>query len=392
MQLVLPFKQLSLAQTQWHLDMRLLLPVLALLSIGLIMVASASFSFAEHRLGDQLFFFKRHLAYLLIAAGAMAVGFFVSPSVWANYGRLWILLAVFLLIIVLIPGIGREVNGSRRWLAFAGFTLQVSELVKVATVVFLAAHLEKHRDTLSDDWREFFKLIAVIVVLSILLLMEPDFGSAVTLSCTFMALLFLGGSHIRQFSLVFAAGLLAIGALAYTAPYRLERLATYLDPWADPFNAGYQLIQSLIAFGRGEWFGVGLGQSVQKMLYLPEAHTDFVFAIFAEEFGFVGVLCLMSLYVLLILRVLQLGKLAIGRKNWYAAFVLIGFGLLLSGQTFINLGVNAGLLPTKGLTLPFVSYGGSSLLVCCAMIGMMLRFAHEFQSPAAAVRSPRYGK
>jgi len=392
MQLVLPFKQLSLAQTQWHLDMRLLLPVLALLSIGLIMVASASFSFAEHRLGDQLFFFKRHLAYLLIAAGAMAVGFFVSPSVWANYGRLWIMLAVFLLIIVLIPGIGREVNGSRRWLAFAGFTLQVSELVKVATVVFLAAHLEKHRDTLSDDWREFFKLIAVIVVLSILLLMEPDFGSAVTLSCTFMALLFLGGSHIRQFSLVFAAGLLAIGALAYTAPYRLERLATYLDPWADPFNAGYQLIQSLIAFGRGEWFGVGLGQSVQKMLYLPEAHTDFVFAIFAEEFGFVGVLCLMSLYVLLILRVLQLGKLAIGRKNWYAAFVLIGFGLLLSGQTFINLGVNAGLLPTKGLTLPFVSYGGSSLLVCCAMIGMMLRFAHEFQSPAAAVRRPRYGK
>ena len=392
MQLVLPFKQLSLAQTQWHLDMRLLLPVLALLSIGLIMVASASYSFAEHRLGDQLFFFKRHLAYLLIAAGAMAVGFFVSPSVWANYGRLWILLAVFLLIIVLIPGIGREVNGSRRWLAFAGFTLQVSELVKVATVVFLAAHLEKHRDTLSDDWREFFKLIAVIVVLSILLLMEPDFGSAVTLSCTFMALLFLGGSHIRQFSLVFAAGLLAIGALAYTAPYRLERLATYLDPWADPFNAGYQLIQSLIAFGRGEWFGVGLGQSVQKMLYLPEAHTDFVFAIFAEEFGFVGVLCLMSLYVLLILRVLQLGKLAIGRKNWYAAFVLIGFGLLLSGQTFINLGVNAGLLPTKGLTLPFVSYGGSSLLVCCAMIGMMLRFAHEFQSPAAAVRRPRYGK
>ena len=392
MQLVLPLKQWRPSQTQWHLDMRLLLPVLALLSIGLIMVASASFSFAEHRLGDQLFFFKRHLAYLFIAAGAMAVGFFVSPSTWANYGRLWMLLAIFLLLIVLVPGIGREVNGSRRWLAFAGFTLQVSELAKVATVVFLAAHLEKHRDTLSDDWREFFKLIGIIVVLSILLLMEPDFGSAVTLSCTFMALLFLGGTHIRQFSLVFAAGVLAIGALAYAAPYRLERLATYMDPWSDPFNAGYQLIQSLIAFGRGEWFGVGLGQSVQKMLYLPEAHTDFVFAIFAEEFGFVGVLCLMGLYVLMILRILQLGKLAIGRKHWYAAFVLIGFGLLLSGQTFINLGVNAGLLPTKGLTLPVVSYGGSSLLVCCAMIGMMLRFAHEFQSPPAAVRRPRYGK
>ena len=392
MQLVLPLKQFSLSNTRWHLDMRLLLPVLALLSIGLIMVASASFSFAEHKLGDQLFFFKRHLAYLFIAAGAMGIGFFVSPSVWANYGRLWILLAVFLLIIVLIPGIGREVNGSRRWLAFAGFTLQVSELVKVVTVVFLAAHLEKHRDTLSDDWREFFKLIGVIVVLSILLLMEPDFGSAVTLSCTFMALLFLGGSHIRQFSLVFATGLLAIGALAYTAPYRLERLATYMDPWSDPYNAGYQLIQSLIAFGRGEWFGVGLGQSVQKMLYLPEAHTDFVFAIFAEEFGFVGVICLMSLYVLMILRVLQLGKLAIVRKDWYATFVLIGFGLLLSGQTFINLGVNAGLLPTKGLTLPFVSYGGSSLLVTCGMVGMMLRISHEMHGDTQVIRRVSRGR
>ncbi|MDG1311423.1 MAG: putative lipid II flippase FtsW [Porticoccaceae bacterium] len=391
MQLSLPLGGFGVSEAPWHVDMRLLLPVLALLSIGLIMVASASFSFAEHRLGDQFFFVKRHLAYLLIGAGAMGVGFFVSPSLWANYGRLWILLSVFLLVIVLVPGIGREVNGSRRWLAFSGFTLQVSELVKVATVVFLAAHLEKHRNTLSDDWAEFFKLIAVIIVLFVLLLMEPDFGSAVTLTCTFMALLFLGGSHIRQFSLVFAFCVVAIGVLAYAAPYRLERLATYLDPWSDPFDSGYQLVQSLIAFGRGEWFGVGLGQSVQKMLYLPEAHTDFVFAIFAEEFGFVGVICLLGLYVLMILRVLQLGKQAIIRQDWYAAFVLTGFGLLLSGQTFINLGVNAGLLPTKGLTLPFVSYGGSSLLVCCVMTGMMLRFAHEFQFPKASLRRPRYG-
>ncbi|MDG1165690.1 MAG: putative lipid II flippase FtsW [Porticoccaceae bacterium] len=391
MQLSLPLRGFGVSEAPWHVDMRLLLPVLALLSIGLIMVASASFSFAEHRLGDQFFFVKRHLAYLLIGAGAMGVGFFVSPSLWANYGRLWILLSVFLLVIVLVPGIGREVNGSRRWLAFSGFTLQVSELVKVATVVFLAAHLEKHRNTLSDDWAEFFKLIAVIIVLFVLLLMEPDFGSAVTLTCTFMALLFLGGSHIRQFSLVFAFCVVAIGVLAYAAPYRLERLATYLDPWSDPFDSGYQLVQSLIAFGRGEWFGVGLGQSVQKMLYLPEAHTDFVFAIFAEEFGFVGVICLLGLYVLMILRVLQLGKQAIIRQDWYAAFVLTGFGLLLSGQTFINLGVNAGLLPTKGLTLPFVSYGGSSLLVCCVMTGMMLRFAHEFQFPKASLRRPRYG-
>jgi cell division protein FtsW len=390
MQLVLPLHNLGLGRSSWYLDMRLLIPALALISLGLIMIASASFSFAEYRYGDQFYFLKRHMAYMVIASLAMAVGFFVSPQVWSNYSRLWMLLSVVLLIAVLIPGIGREVNGSRRWLSLGGFTLQVSELVKVATVVFLAAYLNKYREELSQNGLEFAKLILMIVVLAVLLLLEPDFGSTVVLTCTFMALLFLGGSRMSHFTLVTIVAVSALLLLAEAAPYRLARLASFMDPWSDPFNSGYQLIQSLIAFGRGEWFGVGLGQSVQKMLYLPEAHTDFVFAIFAEEFGFVGVICLLGLYTAMIIRIFQLGRQAMALQSWYAAFVLMGFGMLISGQTFINLGVNAGLLPTKGLTLPFVSYGGSSLLVCCGMVGMMMRLSHELNTPEE--RRPRYAR
>ena len=392
MQLSLLRENFALSRSDWHIDMQLLLPVLALISIGLVMIASASFSFAEYRFGDEFFFVKRHLAYLMLAAFVMGFCFFVSPQIWANYGRLWILLSVFLLVIVLIPGIGRDLNGSRRWLSIAGFTFQVSEAVKIATVVFLASHLAVHRDTLADGWNEFMKLMGVLAVLELLLILEPDFGSMVLLGATFMALVFLGGSHIRQFLLVFAVAGLLVVWLAESAPYRVARITAFMDPWSDPFNSGYQLTQSLIAFGQGEWFGVGLGQSVQKMLYLPEAHTDFVFAIFAEEFGYVGVICLLGLYSLMVLRIVQLAKMAIGQKYWYAAYVLIGFGLLLAGQTFINLGVNAGLLPTKGLTLPFVSYGGSSLISCCAMIGMVLRFSHQLHSDKPPVRRPRYGR
>ena len=375
---------------RWHVDMPLLLPVLALISIGFVMIGSASFSFADHRLGDELFFVKRHLAYLVVGAAAMMTCFFVRPSFLSTYARLWMVIAVVLLVLVLIPGVGRELNSSRRWLSFGGFTVQVSELAKVATVVFLATYLDQHRETLGGSWAGFFKLMGVIGVLSLLLIQEPDFGSVVVLGSTFMVLIFLGGAKLRQYFLIIAVGLALLWILKDSAPYRVARLTAYLDPWSDQFNSGYQLTQSLIAFGRGEWFGVGLGQSVQKMLYLPEAHTDFVFAIFAEEFGFLGVLCLVGLYCLMVSRIFSLSRKAIAVQSWYAAFVLIGFGLLISGQTFINLGVNAGLLPTKGLTLPFVSYGGSSLMVCCAMIGMMLRFGHDLHEPQVDNRRSRY--
>ena len=385
-------KTMALRNDSWYLDFKLLIPVLALISIGLVMVASSSFSYAEYKFGDHFYFVKRHIAYLILGFSTMLFCFFVQPSIWAKYGILWVFLSALLLIAVLIPGVGLNLNGSRRWLSIGGFTLQVSELAKIATVVFLAKQLEKYRETLSDDWAKFGKLIAVMMLLVLLLILEPDFGSVVVLSCTFMAMLFLGGSHIRQFLIILGAASVSFWAMVTMAPYRLARLTAYLDPWSDQFNSGYQLTQSLIAFGRGELFGVGLGQSVQKMLYLPDAHTDFVFAIYAEEFGFIGVICLLMMYSFLVVRIMQLGKKAISHQQWYAAYLLIGFGLLISGQAFINLGVNAGLLPTKGLTLPFVSYGGSSLIVCCAMVGMILRLSHELQRTKSVSRGSSYGR
>ena len=361
----------------WHLDLSLLLPVLTLMSLGLVMVASASFSFADYKFDSQFMFVKRHVAYLLLGLAAGAVSFFVSPQIWKKYALVWLVIAILLLVAVLIPGVGLNLNGSRRWLTVGGFTLQASEIAKGAAVIFFASQLAEHRQTLGKDWTRLAKLVAVAGLMALLLILEPDFGSVVVLTCTFMALLFLGGAHLGQFALLLVSAAAALGMMLIAAPYRLARLTAYLAPWSDQFNSGYQLTQSLIAFGRGEWTGVGLGQSVQKMLYLPDAHTDFVFAIYAEEFGFVGVLCLLALYSFLVFRIMRLSKKAIVLQQWYAVYTLIGFGLLLSGQTFINLGVNSGFLPTKGLTLPFVSYGGSSLLVCCGMVGMMLRLAHE---------------
>ena len=367
-----------------RIDSGILLPVIALLSIGLVMVASASFSFAEYKFNDEFFFVRRHLVYLLIAGAGLLVGLLVPSNFWATYSRLWIVLSFAALALVLVPGIGRELNGSRRWISLGGFTLQVAELVKLATVIFLADYLQRHREVLASNWKEIARPLSVLGLFVLMLMLQPDFGSVVVLCGTVMAMLFLGGAKLWQFLLLGSLGGGLLWWVAEAAPYRMARLTAFLDPWADQYNTGYQLTQSLIAFGRGEWLGVGLGQSVQKMLYLPEAHTDFVFAIFAEEFGFVGVLVLVGLYVALVVRLIQVARQAIAAQQWFGAFVLVGFAMLLSGQTFINLGVNAGLLPTKGLTLPFISYGGSSLIVTCAMIGMLLRIASDLKSPVQA--------
>jgi cell division protein FtsW len=385
-------KNMALRNNSWFIDSNLLLPILILMSVGLVMVASSSLSFADYKFADPFLFVKRHIAYLVIGVAIAVISFLIKPEFWSKYSFVWLLLSFVLLIVVLIPGVGLNLNGSRRWLGVGGFTLQVSEIVKGATVIFLASQLEKHRETLSSDWLCFGKLMAVVAMLSVLLIMQPDFGTVVLLVGTYMALLFLGGSHIKQFLALLVLVLGAFFVMLISAPYRLARLTTYLDPWAQQFESGYQLTQSLIAFGRGEWFGVGLGQSVQKMLYLPDAHTDFVFAIYAEEFGFVGAVCLLALYGYFIYRIMQLGRKAIGHQHWYAAYVLIGFGLLLSGQVFINLGVNSGLLPTKGLTLPFISYGGSSLLACCGMVGMMLRLAHDLNRSKKVTSGVGHGR
>lgn len=364
------------------LDMPLLMSAAALASLGLVVVASASISYADHYYGDGFYFFKRHLVFLALALAGGALVLCIPSRLWSRYSHLLLLAAILLLVLVLIPGIGREVNGSRRWLPLGAINLQVAEVAKFALVVFMAAYLQRHQVAMRQQWQGFARPMAVLVLVGLLLMMQPDFGSAVVIAGAVLAMLFLAGAKLWVFVSLLGVGVGALTLLAVTSPYRLQRLGAFLDPWADQFNTGYQLTQSLIAFGRGEWFGVGLGNSIQKLFYLPEAHTDFVFAIFAEEFGLVGVVTVVALFALMVQRIFSVARRAVRRQDWFAAYAAFGIGILLAGQAFINIGVTSGLLPTKGLTLPFVSYGGSSLLVCCAMVALVLRISAEMDDAA----------
>jgi cell division protein FtsW len=288
------------------------------------------------------------------------------------------LLAAFgLLVLVLIPGIGREVNGARRWIGFGAFNVQPSEIAKVFVVVYLAGYLVRRQEEVRESWMGFFKPFVVLLPMAGLLLLEPDFGATVVMMGSAMAMLFLGGVGMLRFGLMVALAVGAVFVLVQTQEYRLQRLITFTDPWADQYGSGYQLTQALIAFGRGEWFGVGLGNSIQKQFYLPEAHTDFVFSVLAEELGFVGALATLALFVFVCVRGLYIGLWAEKAKQFFSAYVAYGLSFLWIGQFLINIGVNTGLLPTKGLTLPFLSYGGSSLVICCVSLAVLLRIEWE---------------
>lgn len=281
------------------------------------------------------------------------------------------------MVLVLIPGIGREVNGAKRWIGFGLFNLQPSELAKLFTVVFIAGYLVRRQDEVREKLSGFLKPMLVLGPMAVLLLAEPDFGATVVLVGSCIAMLFLGGINLVRF-IPLAACVLVLGAIVMTSQaYRLERLTNFVDPWADQYGAGYQLSQALIAFGRGEWLGVGLGNSIQKQFYLPEAHTDFVFAVLAEELGMVGALITVGLFVFVAVRALYIGLWAEKAKQFFAAYVAYGIAIQWIGQVLINIGVNVGLLPTKGLTLPFLSYGGSSLIICCVSLAMLLRIEWE---------------
>ena len=360
-----------------EIDRFLVLSVGALISIGILMVSSASIAYSADGYGDEFFFLKRHLIYLAISFLGALIVLQIPLQLWYRYAGLLLAGSAALLIAVLIPGIGHEVNGSSRWLRAGPLTLQVSELAKLAMIIFVAAYLQRHHLHLRDQWQGFVKPLGILALVSLLLMLEPDFGSTIVIGSTVLAMLFLAGVRLWQFLALMLLAVAGIAALIVASPYRFQRLITFLDPWADRYDSGYQLTQSLIAFGRGEWFGVGLGNSVQKLFYLPEAHTDFVFAIFAEEFGLLGVLVVLGLLVLLVARVFAIGLRAIKRQDWFVAYAVFGFGIMLAGQAFINLGVASGLLPTKGLTLPFVSYGGSSLLVCSLIVALVLRAGLE---------------
>ncbi|PHN52456.1 putative lipid II flippase FtsW [Pseudomonas amygdali] len=359
------------------LDFPMLVGCLALLGLGLVMITSASSEVAAVQSGNTLYMMTRHLVYLLIGLGACGVTMMIPVATWQRLGWMMLLGAFGLLLLVLVPGIGREVNGSMRWIGFGAFNVQPSEIAKVFVVIFLAGYLIRQQQEVRESWMGFFKPFIVLLPMAGLLLMEPDFGATVVMMGSAAAMLFLGGVGLFRFSLMVVLAVASVVVLVQAQPYRMARLTNFTDPWADQFGSGYQLTQALIAFGRGEWFGVGLGNSVQKQFYLPEAHTDFVFSVLAEELGVVGSLITVALLLFVSIRGMYIGMWAERAKQFFGAYVAYGLSFLWIGQFLINIGVNVGLLPTKGLTLPFLSYGGSSLVICCASLGLLLRIEWE---------------
>ncbi|WP_425272827.1 putative lipid II flippase FtsW [Phytopseudomonas argentinensis] len=359
------------------MDFPMLAGCLALLGLGLVMISSASTEVAAVNTGSPLYYMIRHLVYLAIGLGAAGVVLMIPLATWQRHSWLLLLVAVALLVLVLLPGIGREVNGAKRWIGFGAFNIQPSEIAKVFVVLYLAGYLVRRQEEVRESWAGFFKPFVVLLPMAFLLLLEPDFGATVVMMGAAMAMLFLGGVGLFRFLLMVALAVGAVFVLVQSQEYRLQRLITFTDPWADQYGSGYQLTQALIAFGRGEWLGVGLGNSIQKQFYLPEAHTDFVFSVLAEELGLVGALATVGLFVFVSVRALYIGLWAEKAKQFFSAYVAFGLGFLWIGQFLINIGVNIGLLPTKGLTLPFLSYGGSSLVICCVSLALLLRIEWE---------------
>ena len=369
-------------RTPMQIDPVLLIIAAALLCGGLVILASASMSISDNTENDPFYYVGRQAIAALIGGAAGFACLFIPMRIWSNIGPLMLLLGLALLLVVLVPGVGHTVNGSTRWLQFGVINFQVSEPVRLCLMIYLAGYLVRQNKCLREQFTGFLRPMLVLSMACGMLLAEPDFGAAIVLLATALAMLFVAGARFRDFFMFFGAAVVAMAALAVTSPYRLSRLTGFLDPWSDPYNSGFQLTQSLIAIGRGEWLGVGLGNGVQKLFYLPEAHTDFVFAVFAEEFGLFGSLLLISLFLALLWRIFMLAVRAANAERFFEAYLAIGIGTWLGLQTFINVGVNMGLLPTKGLTLPLISYGRSSLIVAMVSIGLLLRMHHELVTEA----------
>jgi cell division protein FtsW len=373
----LAFARSSARSRRLVLDPVLVTAVLGLLLFGLVMVTSASITIADTNLGDPFYYARKQLINMVIGAIAAAIACALPTALWQRLAIPLLVAAFAMLVVVLIPGIGHQVNGSRRWFALGFMNFQPSELARVLLLMYLASYIVRRQSELRENILGIVKPLGVLALASALMLLEPDMGAATVMMVTGMGMLFLAGVRLRHFFAISALGVAAIAILAVVSPYRLARMTNFLDPWKDAFGSGFQLTQSLIAIGRGEWFGAGLGASVQKLFYLPEAHTDFVFAILAEELGLVGVVGMLALVGVVVLRVLRVSRLAADAGLAYQAFVAASFGIWLALQTFVNIGANMGLLPTKGLTLPFISSGGSSMLVTLGWLGLVLRIHHE---------------
>lgn len=365
------------------IDLWLLVAAAGLLGFGFVMVASASMPIADRLYGDPFFFVLRHGLALGLALAAGLACFAVPVRAWEQSGVWLFLFATLLLAVLLFPGVGRTVNGATRWIPLGMLNLQPSELMKFVAVIYLCGYLVRRQAEISGTLTGFLRPMLLIGLASALIMAQPDFGTTAVILATVMALLFLGGVPAYHFILLFVLVLAALVALVIFEPYRLQRVTSFMNPFADPFNTGYQLSQALIALGRGEWLGVGLGNGIQKQFYLPEAHTDFILAVVGEEFGLLGVTLVVGAFAFITWRAFQIGARARAAEQWFAGYAAHGLGLMLGMQALVNAGVNTGLLPTKGLPMPFLSYGSNALIVAAISIAVLLRIDFELRRHSA---------
>ncbi len=359
------------------IDWLLLGAVLTLLALGLVMVTSASLHLGERLAGQPFHYVYRHLFALGLGLGLAGLVAMIPIAAWERNGLWLFFIGTLLLALVLVPGVGRSANGATRWIALGGFNLQPSEFMKLFAVIYVAGYLNRRRDEVEQTTWGFVKPMLLLALASGLIMLQPDFGTTAVLMAIALGMLFLGGASLRHYAVLLGLVLGAAVVLVLVSPYRLQRVTIFLDPWSDVNGAGYQLAQALIAFGRGGIDGVGLGNGVQKLFYLPEAHTDFLMAVIGEEFGLIGTLCVIGLFALITWRVFAIGARAEAMDWRFAAYVAYGFAIWIGLQAFINIGVNIGLLPTKGITLPFMSYGGNAIIVACVIVAIVLRIDHE---------------
>ncbi len=371
-------------------DWWLLCAALVLLCFGLVMVSSASMTVGDRLAGDPFYYVWRQLFAMGLGVTGGLILFQASMEQWRKMGPLLVFFGLLLLMLVLVPGVGKSVNGATRWIPLGIFNLQSSEFMKLFMVLYIAGYLVRRQEEVARSFWGFAKPMLLLVITSSLILLQPDFGTTVVLFATAVGMLFLGGVVLSQFAILIGVAGVAGWALIYFSPYRWERMTTFLNPWDDPFNTDFQLSQALIAFGRGEVTGVGLGNGIQKQFYLPEAHTDFIMAVVGEEFGLIGTLGVILLLSFITWRAFQIGARAEQRGTRFAAYTAYGLGLWLGIQAFINIGVNVGMLPTKGLTLPFMSYGGNSIIVVCLMMALLLRI--DYETRLATASEPKGGR
>ena len=371
------------------LDFPLMVVVLGLLSLGFVMVASASMTIGDTCCKDPFFFVTRQALALGLALGAGLLAFTLPVSWWERSGVWLFLLGVASLVLILIPGVGHSVNGANRWIPLGPLNLQPSEFVKLFAVIYIAGYLVRHAESVTTELAGFIRPMILIGFAAALILKQPDFGTTTVMLATVMGMLFLGGVSVMPFAVLFGTVLVGLSFLVLTSEYRMRRILSFLDPWQDPFASGYQLSQALIGFGRGEWFGVGLGNGIQKQYFLPEAHTDFIATVIAEELGLVGMLAIIGAFAFIAWRAFAIGARAEAAGQRFAGYTAQGIGLWLGLQAFVNIGVNSGMLPTKGLTLPFLSYGSNSLIVGCLAIAILLRIDATIRQDEAEPKTPR---